>query len=49
MFLMDDTGKCAYLEKTMREPVDAQNPVWDLRTHSFNMHNTQARIWEVKQ
>lgn len=39
--LIDGAGKGKYIERTMREPVDPDDPVWDINTIDFFMNNSQ--------
>jgi len=37
LVLVDANGHCDYIEKTMREPIDCNNVIWDKTQHEFDM------------
>jgi len=44
ILLVDHQNNCEFIERTMREPVDAKNPTWNTTYHNFSLSHPAAKI-----
>lgn len=42
IIMVDHDGNCEFFERTMREPIDADHPVWDTSSFKFKLEDSNC-------